>query len=489
MTRLLASLLLASSTLTGSSAHASGDPARPADAVVLEFPGATTGPPDRTCAEDRARSDAAKRGAEYVAPPAIEVPSKPPRVTQPDPDYAAMKQLVLSGTNLTLAQLPGAEPEALPLQTIEGDADTLATIAAVMKKAATGERVRLSFYGASHTSADWWTGEVRRVLQDRHGDLGHGFVFPAALYKGYRGQDINLCRTDAWKSEWVGKRSGRDDGFFGPGGASLSSSDPEDFGWIQTTNTNPHGRRITHLEIFSLAHPGGGGMKITVDDQEPVVVETKRDEVSLLRHKVIVPEGPHRIEIRPAGTGELRLLGVSAEREGPGVLVDAIGIRGREARSWLDWDDRLFGPGLAALDPDLVVLAYGTNEANDLNYDVERYEADLTGVLEKLHGAVPGAACLLVGPSDRGKKLGRDVYAIWDRTRPFAEAQRKVALAHGCGFWDWQQATGGEGSMVAWSLLEPRMGAKDLIHFTAAGYRWSGRRLVDALDAVAAGQP
>ena len=269
------------------------------------------------------------------------------------------------------------------------------------------------------------------------------------------------------------------------GGASLSSSDPLDFSWLQTTTSNPHGRRIDHVDLYSLGQPGGGTVVVTVDDAPPQEFSTDRPGNELLLHRLSFPEGAHRVRWAPKGDGEVRLFGASAEREGTGVIVDAIGIRGREARTWLEWDPSLFGPGLASLDPDLVVLAYGTNEANDGNYTMEQYAEDLSGVLDRLHAAVPGAACLLVGPSDRGRKVSKDVYAIWDRTRPVADTQKRVAIQHGCGFWDWQAATGGEGSMVAWSLLQPAFGAKDLIHFSREGYIWSAERLLAAMDELA----
>ena len=65
-----------------------------------------------------------------------------------------------------------------------------------------------------------------------------------------------------------------------------------------------------------------------------------------------------------------------------------------------------------------------------------------------------------------------------------AQVQREIAPEFGCVFWDWQQATGGEGSMVAWWKAEPSLASKDLIHFSAAGYIHSAEHFVSALDDV-----
>ena len=376
---------------------------------------------------------------------------------------------------------PAARPDDLPAQPLEGPPDVLAAVRDVFARGDAGERVRLSFYGASHTSADWWTGQIRRTLQDRWGDLGHGFILPAALYSGYRGQDVNLCRTDGWRSDWAGRRSGRDDGLLGFAGMSVSSDDPDDFGWLQTTVTNPHGRRVERYEIFSLRQPGGGTLAVQVDDRPAAAISTAGNRVGLQQTRIEVPDGPHRMTLRPVGDGEVRLFGVSMERAGGGAIVDTMGIRGRQAKDWLAWNDALFAEGLSALRPDLVVLAYGTNEAADSRYDLSDYATDLAAVLEKMRTALPDAACVLVGPSDRTKRR-RGVWTTWQRTALVAEVQRQVAPRYGCAFWDWQQATGGPGSMRVWQQLAPPFAARDGIHFVKPGYLWSADRFLAALE-------
>jgi lysophospholipase L1-like esterase len=64
--------------------------------------------------------------------------------------------------------------------------------------------------------------------------------------------------------------------------------------------------------------------------------------------------------------------------------------------------------------------------------------------------------------------------------------QREVAAQAGCAFWDWQQATGGPGSMLAWRLHDPPLAAADGIHFSREGYEVSAERLLQAWDALAA---
>lgn len=371
-------------------------------------------------------------------------------------------------------------PEELGLQPFEGYPEDIGKVGEILRRAENGERVRISVFGASHTGGDYWTGHIRRVLQARYGDIGHGFTMPVRLYSGARGADINLCSYGEWTRDYVGRTDGHNDDLLGLG-MSVSSEDPAHFAWLETTHTNPIGREASIFEILSLGQFGGGSFLAQIDRSAPVLIPTHSESTTLIHTRLEVAEGSHRLTISPTGDGEIRLFGISVEKPGSGVLVDSIGIRGRQARTWLSWNENLLQSALHVLAPDLVVLAYGTNEANDTDYTMEKYREELREVLEKLRRVQPRSACILVGPSDRGtEKKGR--YTIWNRTELVAQVQRETAPEFDCVFWDWQQATGGKGSMIAWHFTDPPLASPDLIHFTPQGYVHSAELFLEALD-------
>ena len=130
--------------------------------------------------------------------------------------------------------------------------------------------------------------------------------------------------------------------------------------------------------------------------------------------------------------------------------------------------------------PDLVLLAYGTNETTDRGQPIRAYAEELSQVLARLRHALPDASCVLVGPGD----FPKEEEGSWS-TRPrlleIIREQRRLAPQFGCGFWDAYAFMGGEGSMAEWVRANPRLGAPDHIHLSQRGYVRMGLVIGDAL--------
>jgi len=171
---------------------------------------------------------------------------------------------------------------------------------------------------------------------------------------------------------------------------------------------------------------------------------------------------------------------VTAERDRAGVIVDTVGINGARAKEQLTWDEGIYDAQLSARRPNLVVLAYGTNEAMDGKQLLEHYEAELHDVVGRVRRAVPKAACLLVGPTDHPLRRG-ERYRDRPRTAQIIAAQRRVAMHHGCAMFDLVGATGGPLSMRRLVQRRPFYGAPDHVHFTRLGYRVLGDALTGAI--------
>jgi lysophospholipase L1-like esterase len=357
---------------------------------------------------------------------------------------------------------------------------------------ARGEKTtRILVWGASHMAGDSFSRLVRHRLQDQFGDAGPGFSVPSRPWRNYYHKDLKIEYGGEWESNWVGRCCSRDDGLFGVAGISFTSNDKKAWARVTTSRRGDFGRSVSRFEVFYYTRDGGGDLKVYIDGRLKDVIDTNHEVAGPAYSKYIVPDGAHSIELRPKGNGEVTLFGVASERDEIGVLMDTLGINGAKATSQLQWDDEIFTGHLKKRNPDLVVVAYGTNATGDTDTPIEDYEAEYDEVLSRVTKAVPGASCVVVGPSDWPMKVEVEVkpkrkrarrrrrrrkprtitgFKVRERTALVIDVQRRAAHKYGCGYWDWRAAMGGELSMLQWRHSKPVQAAGDYVHFTRRGY-------------------
>lgn len=382
----------------------------------------------------------------------------------PDGDSASAEEALVFGHEIGIEDPGGRalEPLYAALRRAERDGD---------------HQARVMVYGASHVAADFFTNVLRERLQARFGDAGHGFIMPAPPWRRYRhlgGLTVEGSRH--WEALRV-RASTREVDALGVAGLAVETSSASAWGRIDTGDA-PAGRFVLHY----LKQPGGGGLDVQLDGQRVARIHTGSDALEAGVEALHTAEGHHVLEVRARGDGPVRLFGVSVERERPGVIVDNMGINGARAVSHLLWNEEIHAQYMRRMAPDLVVLAYGTNESGDDDQPIEEYEVALRRVVARVRGTVPDAACLLVGPSDRPM---REDGALVDRPRTHAvvAVQRRVSRDLGCAFFDLVEFGGGPLSMVQWAATEPAYAQPDYVHFTLRGYLRLGEILHGAMMA------
>ena len=350
-------------------------------------------------------------------------------------------------------------------------------------------QTRIAVFGASHVAGDVFTRVMRHQLKSRYGDAGLGFLVPASPWRDYYNRDANLSYSKGWDSSWVSRTRSRDDGVYGLAGISFTSSSKHDWARVETAHKSAFGRTASRIEVFYWKQPGGGEFTITVDGKDKHRVRTKADEAGPAYAVLHVPDDGHKVEVRPKGNGPVTLFGIALDRDVAGVVMDSMGINGARAATQLEWDPRIFADHLARRDPDLIVLAYGTNAIGDTDDPIDAYERRLDLVIARVRSLLPQASCLYVGPSDRPVKVedkgddGETRLSFLPRPRQdqVIDVQRRVSHRYGCAYWDWARAMGGDLSMVSWVNADDPMAAQDYVHLTRRGYERIGQLFMDAL--------
>jgi lysophospholipase L1-like esterase len=237
------------------------------------------------------------------------------------------------------------------------------------------------------------------------------------------------------------------------------------------------------LEIFYLQQPGGGQLEMTIDGQSVGAFSTDGD-LGPGQSEYSLPPGPHQLSLRTLNFAPVRLFGWALDNKPgdnkQGVTVETLGINGAQAHVILDWNEQVWAAEINQRNPSLVILAYGTNEANSRLWTAEQYRADLTAVIERIRRAVPAASILMIGPPDCG------------RLRPLLhlseviDIQRETASQRNVAFWDWRLHMGGAGIIKRW--VQAGWAQQDYIHLTGDGYRLLGKMVFDSISYEQTGQ-
>jgi lysophospholipase L1-like esterase len=365
-------------------------------------------------------------------------------------------------------------PFAGPLQ------DFFAALAALEH----GERhdhVRILWLGDSHTNADFLTGAVRSTLAARFGDGGPGFVRVGA--KSYRHDAMKIWRVGEWSIDPFppAKRTVQDDGVFGLGGMRTVPKGGDSFAAkrIGSDTTSP-GR-------FEVAYqlPPGSSFRFELAGHAQLVDASTPAEVTPAGIAHLVREEPlgSYVEIKPAA-GSPRFFGLVVERrDKPGIVLDTSGIDGARIETALAWNEACLEQEVSRRAPQLVVIAYGTNEAHD-HAKVEKYGPQLGELVTRLRRGAPSASCLVLGPTD-----APDGEGSLPRVAEVAKALQAAAAQNGCAFASLQQLMGGEGSFARGSIGKERLSQPDHLHLTPRGYQALGEALSkQLLDAYSAGR-
>jgi hypothetical protein len=339
-----------------------------------------------------------------------------------------------------------------------------------------GAITRIAHFGDSIIVSDFVSSTLRRKLQARFGDAGHGFVLIANAWPAYFHADVERYATSGFNvSRIVGPYAA--DGFYGLGGVSFEAP-ANVLARFGTKASGDFGRHVARFAIFYLEQPTGGVLELSLDGKPHSELSTQGPRVASRVHHIDVADGPHELTLRTR-RGSSRLFGVVLERREPGVVLDALGVQGARIRFMDKQDDAHWAEQLRLRGPNLLVYQFGANESADgFVYPMVDYHRTMREVLEQGKRALPEASCLVIGAMDRAAKIGDEVVSL--RVMPeLLKNQRQAALDAGCAFFDTYAAMGGARSMPRW--VKRGLGQADLTHPTGAGAEVIGTWIYRAL--------
>lgn len=354
--------------------------------------------------------------------------------------------------------------------------------------------------GDSHLQADFATSVTRRLLQAAYGDAGRGLISPLKISGTNQPTDYEFSSHDLWHSIKLMKQPWKMTmGFTGTSitpdrkSARLTiglKQNDEEYSPFSTLVIFHHGR----LKVNEITDMSGTPVKFVSFPSKDYT------EINL-------GEPQTNIELQLTGAADLTVFGVSLSGDRPGVFYHTIGNNGATYSVYNNIGT--VGKGIAPLQPDLVIISLGTNEAFGKVNRATVYD-NIDALVDEVRLYNPEARILLVTPMEcqrseyrtttrrqrvsgrkgkKGKRKSRTVnkrvkvrtgsYAVNPNVATVRDIINQYAADNHIAVYDWYEIAGGQGASTKW--VSDGLFSKDRIHHSRKGYALQGELMYEAL--------
>lgn len=283
-----------------------------------------------------------------------------------------------------------------------GRACNFDTLAPYFARVAAVQRVRgtppvhILQIGDSHTAGDVTTGAWRTLLQAKSGDGGQGVMPPGLPYDGYLRHGVTASMSPGWQvAATFGKGSASPRPPLGLSSYTLTSTAPGATMGLRTEAGNSFDRFVVCVRIG----PASGSLTIRMGDgTEQRLVLTAPEPAP--RCETIRTAVPQTSVTLTAPDAPVTLTSWATFDDAGGIALSNLGVVGSQLAHFARTDDAVLAEELRAYVPDLIVLAFGTNEGFGPSLDTVTYETLLRAQIARLRALAPGVPLLLLGAPD-----------------------------------------------------------------------------------------
>jgi lysophospholipase L1-like esterase len=365
--------------------------------------------------------------------------------------------------------------------------------------------------GDSHTSADFFTGELRRRLQDRFGQKGVGYTTAGQPHTGVRSSALKITTSSGWSYRSLQKRDAHPEKFWLSGYGAIATAPGETMVFASEQPIS-----FDAVEIETVSQPAGGAIDIAIDDrvEKHFDLESSRTEPIAIR---IPARGPgaelREVSITTTGQGETLIASISISKSGKGLTYSSVGYVGATVDVLNKLPEKMLSRDLMQIRPQIVILSFGTNEAANDGLDLASYRASYELVVKKIKSYLPDAVLVMILPPDFNllpsecpkdnasaatcTGESRNVAASNSTTLPaeklqcswrtpaklaeVRKTQREIAEQYSLIYWDWSSIMPSECGAHQWYTASPPLMSRDHVHFTPMGYKRSAELFLDTL--------
>ncbi|HCI58715.1 MAG: hypothetical protein JST71_02850 [Bacteroidetes bacterium] len=334
-----------------------------------------------------------------------------------------------------------------------------------------GKKISIVHIGDSHLQAGYFSGMVRRGLQQRYGNAGRGVVFPYRLARSNGPHDYVSFSQNNWK----GNRNvvTQDSLSTGITGFSVTTNDSNPSVGISLRNNEGIDYRFNKVQV--IYKPDSAVM--TASDSSEIMETVNPIKLSAEINEFRFSNYLTNCKIKINSDTAFTLFGLNLLNDSSGVIYHTIGVNGAEYNSFLR--QPLFFEQVKTLDADLYILSFGTNEAFAKNFDGIIFIQTVDSFITKLRNVSPSASILITSPPESCKRIRRGVYVPNPNVIAIRNLLQKYCIENKIAFFDLYEYSGGKGSMLRFA--KSKMSDARRIHLNRSGYEMQGLMLLQAL--------
>lgn len=338
--------------------------------------------------------------------------------------------------------------------------------------------LRVVHIGDSHIQADWFSGEMRRLLQNRLGNAGMGLIFPYRCIKTNGSPSYKITSPFTFPAQKIVKCKTSCNV-----GVSAYQFEMKSNQWFEVKpkfDSTPQQLTLLYSPLVPKARPVINNIDDVSNYHDTIVGDF------VLTKTLFTTTNSFKL----SASNDFTLFGIVAENQQPGIIYYTIGANGATFANYNQ--SELFFNQLAILKPDLIIVSLGTNESvSKITNDSFLFQLQtFQNKLNQIHSA----SVLYTTPPDNAKRhviiQRRKSKGKWKKVKKvYYHTNEKVGelrniMIQFCDeknlmYWDLYHAMGGAGSMKNW--VEAGYAAKDHIHFSKKGYEYQASLFYSAL--------
>ncbi|MCK5170637.1 MAG: hypothetical protein KAQ75_12225 [Bacteroidales bacterium] len=330
--------------------------------------------------------------------------------------------------------------------------------------------IHIIHIGDSHLQAGFLTEKIKQKLFQFYAEedtiVSLGFIFPYTIAQTNNPFFYKVDYSGDW--EWCKNIDAEKTCSLGLSGITVRTNDSLAFFSIKMQNEKYDYPKKYFFNSVKIFHNTDSAISIKVNDNKVIL----KNDYSFIQLDKLTDSISVSIDINDSSSF-FELYGIIFENDKSKINYHTIGVNGATAQSYLKCD--YFSDHLAIINPDLIIISLGTNEAYDDDLPDLEHEYILKDLVLQIKDISPNAAMILVTPNDHLKNRefsNNNILLVRDNIL-------KICDDFQLNFWDFHSIMGGENSILEWH--KKGLCSEDKLHFKKIGYEIQGELFAKAL--------